>query len=452
MKRLPIILFLLAVLLPLGVMGQADTLTLAQLRSAVQADPGRAGGNHYNYQFAPYSAAPAPRGYEAVYISHYGRHGSRHVTNSKKYDDLARIFKEAASAGVLTPEGERLCADYMAIYPKLQYHNGDLTLKGQWQHRELARRMVKAYPSVFRKKVAVDARSTVSHRAMISMMSFCDELRQLRPKATISYAANYSDLHITALNPPGAGEEAAGKDFARMFSSETMRAEFARAATADSHSTEATLGRFFTSLEPLEGCGTPAQMLSDLLEVAGILQCMDFDADLSGYFTSDELFDGWAYSNLFAALMFRENAYSAGFLTARAYTLLDDIISLADSDMASGDIDVRLRFGHDTVVAPLMGLLGVPGWEALGADMTSWKYHFQSWNVPMASNAQFIFYRNRKDPSDILVRLMYNEKDQALPLADQSLAPYYRWSDFKSYYAPVIENARELCERLRSQE
>ena len=53
---------------------------------------------------------------------------------------------------------------------------------------------------------------------------------------------------------------------------------------------------------------------------------------------------------------------------------------------------------------------------------------------------------------DVDVRLMYNEKDQTLPLADQSLAPYYRWSDFKSYYTPVVSRARELCERLRSQE
>ena len=53
-----------------------------------------------------------------------------------------------------------------------------------------------------------------------------------------------------------------------------------------------------------------------------------------------------------------------------------------------------------------------------------------------------MFYRNKKKPEDVLVRLMYNETDQILPIEDQSQAPYYRWSDFKAHYAKVVEEAR----------
>ncbi len=38
---------------------------------------------------------------------------------------------------------------------------------------------------------------------------------------------------------------------------------------------------------------------------------------------------------------------------------------------------------------------------------------------------------------------MYNERDQVLPLEDQSLAPYYKWDDFKTHYSTVCEKARE---------
>ena len=95
-----------------------------------------------------------------------------------------------------------------------------------------------------------------------------------------------------------------------------------------------------------------------------------------------------------------------------------------------------------------MVLLGIDGWQPLPEDATRWKYRFQSWKIPMASNVQFVFYRGRQ--GDILVRVMYNEQDQLLPLPDQSLAPYYRWEDFKAYYSAVCEKAKALIEEFRA--
>lgn len=451
MKR-PVLFIVAALLLLLRLPApaQSDTLTLRQLMEALDADPDKAGGNHYNYPFSEYSVAKAPKGYEPVYISHYGRHGARYITNSAKYDTVAKLLEHGKGKDALTAEGERLYADYMAVYPLVRYHNGDLTVKGQEQHRELARRMIKAYPSLFKGGASVDARASVSPRAIISMMSFCDEIHQQKPKVSISYCADYSELDVTVLKPHGQDEEAASKEFYSMFRNPWFGRSLAKATKEIALDADAFFLRYFNDMDTVRECGKPESLLNDLAEIAFDIQCLDFDADLERYFTPAERFQTWEHGNIYAVLMFLDNPYSRGLISARAWALLDDIISLADSDIADGKTKARLRFGHDTIVGPLMGILGAPGWEPLGADISSWKYRFQSWNLPMASNVQMVFYRSRKDRSDILVRVMYNEHDQILPLDDQSLAPYYKWNDFKAYYAPVIERSREFCDGYRS--
>lgn len=450
MKRTLFLIAAALLLVSLAASAQSDTLSRQQLLDELEANPLKAGGNHFNYPFDEYSVAKPPKGYEPVYISHYGRHGARYITNAAKYDTVAKLLENGHVKGALTPEGEKYYADYMAVYPQLQYHNGDLTVKGQEQHRELARRMMKAYPSLFKKESAVDARASVSPRAIISMMSFCDEIHKQKPKVSISYCADHSELDITALKAHGQDEAAASKEFYSLFRTPYFGRNMAKATKEIGLDAEAYFLRYFKDMDTVRECGKPESLFGDMAEVAFDIQCLDFEADLTPYFTPAERFQSWENGNIYAVLMFLDNPYSKGLIGARAWPLLDDIIELADADIASGDVKARLRFGHDTIVGPLLDLLGVPGWQPLGEDISLWKYHFQSWNLPMASNVQMVFYRNKKDHSDILVRVMYNEHDQILPLEDQSLAPYYKWNDFKAHYIPIMEEAREFCDGFRS--
>ena len=450
MKRIVLFLAVAFFALPALASAPSDTLTKQQLREELAATPYKAGGNHYNYPFGEYSVAKAPKGYEVVYISHYGRHGARYVTNSSKYDVVANLLKHGYDKGALTPEGEKYYSDYMAIYPELQYHHGDLTVKGQEQHRELASRMIKAYPALFKKGSWVDARASVSPRAIISMMSFCDEIHKQRPKTEISYCADHSELDVTTLKSLDESEEEATKSFYALFRTPWFGAAMAKASKDNPFNPDTFFLRYFKDMDTVRECGKPDDLFSDMAEVAFNIQCLPVEADLTGYFTPDEAYRSWANGNIYAVMMFLDNPYSRGLISARAWPLLEDIISLADNDIASGKAKARLRFGHDTIVGPLMGMLGVDGWAPVGEDVSRWKYYFQSWNLPMASNVQFVFYRNKKNPSDILVRVMYNEHDQILPLEDQSIAPYYKWSDFKAYYEPVIERSREFCKGFRS--
>ncbi|MBR1490016.1 MAG: histidine-type phosphatase [Bacteroidales bacterium] len=440
---LPLLLSLCACL-PLRAEAVTDTLTLEQLRTILREHPAKAGGTKDMYVFGPYRTAPAPKGYEPVYISHYGRHGARYVTRAAKYDTLRDLLEKAREKGVLTEKGQQLHDSYMAAYPRLKGHEGDLTDKGEAQHRELARRMMKAYPSVF-KKGHVDARASVSHRAVVSMMSFCDELHLRNPRLEIDYAADYSDLPFTVLKT---GTFPATEDLYALMQDPEFARKYQAALQALTVDTDAILGRLFTDTRFVEEIGRPADVVSLLSEVETNLPCLDFDVSFPELFTDEERFRLWEAGNYTGVMMFVQNPYSKGIIPAYSWPLLENILQRAEEDLASGDVDVRLRFGHDTIVGPVMGLLGIDGWGDAGADLSCWKYRFQSWNIPMASNLQFIFYRSRRNPSDILVRMMYNEKDQILPLRDQSRAPYYRWDDVKAHYTEVCREAKETLERL----
>lgn len=440
-------ILLLTVLFPLYALAQPDTLTRDQLRAALRENPALAGNNSYVPPFGPYVTSPAPKGYKPVYISHYGRHGARYITSASKYDLVWNLLENGSRKEALTPAGEDLYRRYSALYPLLQGHEGDLTATGQWQHRQLARRMVDAYPGVFGKKVKVDARATISPRAIISMMSFCDELRKLRPGMELSCRADHTDLYYTALASATSQSEAE-KAWKKFFVNPALGKALYTSEAMTALNPEAFFLRYFKDMAPVEECGSPSELMSALGEIACNLQCLDTEESLDDIFMEEERFRIWEHSNLWAALMFTDNPYTGGIISARAYTLLEDIIGKAGSDLASGEYQVRLRFGHDTVVAPLMALLGIEGWEALPEDIDRWKYRFQGWNIPMASNFQLIFYRGKK--GDILVKAMYNEKDQVLPLEDQSLAPYYRWEDFRDHYTRVCRDAADFTEAFIS--
>ena len=50
--------------------------------------------------------------------------------------------------------------------------------------------------------------------------------------------------------------------------------------------------------------------------------------------------------------------------------------------------------------------------------------------TPMATNLQFVFYRNKAN--DVLVKVLLNEDEATLPIKSD-VAPYYHWNDFKEY-------------------
>jgi hypothetical protein len=49
----------------------------------------------------------------------------------------------------------------------------------------------------------------------------------------------------------------------------------------------------------------------------------------------------------------------------------------------------------------------------------------------MASNLQMVFYTNKN--GEILVKLLYNEKETTIPALKPENGPYYDWSVLRQY-------------------
>jgi hypothetical protein len=114
--------------------------------------------------------------------------------------------------------------------------------------------------------------------------------------------------------------------------------------------------------------------------------------------------------------------------------LLKQMIADADSCIKLPDPGAQLRFGHETVLLPLVCLIGVNGFDFSTDNLDELETHgwWCSSVFPMASNLQFVFYRSSPKDKDVLVKVLLNEVEATLPIPTDC-APYYHWADFRQF-------------------
>ena len=115
-------------------------------------NPYRASNNMHYYEFNPIEDTPAPKGFKPVYISHYGRHGSRYEQNSTFARAAQEGFFHLDSLGLLTPDGKRLWEQVERVVEAHKGMEGSLTPRGAREHKQLAVRMAQRFPAVFKNK------------------------------------------------------------------------------------------------------------------------------------------------------------------------------------------------------------------------------------------------------------------------------------------------------------
>ena len=351
-------------------------------------------GVYRTYDFdAPRVDEPAPKGYEVFCLSHYGRHGSRFLYNEAEYDTLNVVLNREC----LTAFGEKVRDKFNENYPLLKGRAADLTELGQKQHRQLARRMMEAYPDLFRNGSEVYAFSSDRTRCMMSMYSFLDELRMGRHGLDIhaEYNSNYLK-YLRAQHP----EPFDIKGFLR-----------------ENFDPRPLFKRLFTAPEKAMASTDPWSFAQELYYYASHLE----GAGLDDAFWSDVLSEDEV--NAIHSVENEKFSYNRGALRPANQTVarigLSHIIQTADEDIASGKSIVRLRFGHDTMIMSLMTLMGLSPFDGT---------RINSSDVPMASNIRFVFAKDRK--GDVLVKVQYNESD---------VMSWTAWEEFKTYCQHRIE-------------
>ena len=418
-----ILLTVLAAVL-LGAAASAQIKTDA--RTEVYANIDRSGGVYCPYPDGQPLPAKAPKGYKPFYLSHIGRHGSRYAIGSTIYTDLYEFWADAAAKGNLAPEGERIWEAYQELYPRVQYREGKLTLKGQQQHRQIAAQVYRDYPALFKGRTRAVALSTSSNRVIVSMLCFLDEMRL--HDVDFSFDMDYGREYYPVLVPESTDNPAF-----------VPRVPFPEAVlkayddfSAECIDEKAFLQRWFKDPEALSG--NTEDFFFRMRTLVEDFPNLDFPAPevLGSIFTDDDRYGLWRIQN-----------YSDYLYTARAPGIdirrclemsvtAKDIIDKFEEDTAAG-IALRLRFSHDTALMPLLSYLGVNGMDAVVAEPREVERYWRNYSVPMGCNLQMVFFRSKKNPDDILIQVLLNGFQATLPLPEAAPG-FYHWADFKARF------------------
>ena len=413
------------------------------------------GGSMAEYLDPGVTYSKAPKGFKPFYLSHYGRHGSRYLLNDPQYTGPYNTLKEAYDKGVLTEFGKSVMNRLEIMKNDASGHLGDLTKKGQMQHRGIARRMVENFPQIFNKKNTIVARSTTSHRVMASMTAALMEFSIQQPKMNIDYNDSdfdkgYMNFEDRAVNSAKNNREknAAVSEFnARHTHPERLMAALFTDTT------------FITQYVKPNSSSAPrnnsASLYNQIYEVAANMGSHDLGFDLNDVFTYEEWYDCFLQNNMYWYTQSAFNPITNSVVPYGHATLLQDILDKADAAIAAKTPSANLRYGHDTALFPLLCLMKVNdcGWDPADLERVADKWVAYD-IVHMGSNLQLVFYKNWR--GTILVRALLNEKEATLPFEcykDSKGVEYpyfYEWSKVEPYYRKVLSDWVRIKDELTS--
>ena len=394
----------------------------------IKANPAMGAANLMNYHFEKTDYTPAPKGYEAFYISHYGRHGSRYDSNDDYASAVWPLMKKADSLGLLSEVGKAFYKDFNALMEEQQGMFGMLTSLGAREHRGIAERMAANFPKVFKGKNERDVvycQSSIYPRCLLSMTNFTHSLDRNTDGVEFKFVTGdkyYQYLAYHSKKRPALELAKAKEDAVRRQTMKPME----------------LIEYFFNDAE--KACdliGDPYRFEMNLYLASSVGHLSDHGVCLLSYFPTDILVRNWEVRNPRFYLAYGMSNEMSDYQKTVSRRLLADFIRRAeDAVEKDSNIAADLRFGHDTALLPLVGHIAIEGmdnWASFDQVNSVWN---SSVSICMASNLQMIFYRNKKN--EVIVKLMYNEKETTIPALKTWSGPYYRWSDLKAYFKSLL--------------
>lgn len=427
----------------------------------VLGDPFKSSGLDNIYDFDAQICTAAPKGYEAFYISHYGRHGSRYPYTASVATALLDMLHEAGEKENLSEYGNGLMTRLELFMEKAGNHIGELTDLGRQQQYRLAGEMAERYPQAFRKGAVVTAQASSSPRSILSMASFCTALARKCPSIRIDQFQGFAETQATApnmgRNPLRIKGPGLGNPY-RESPAEFMQRRFPEF-------TETVLGKMFR--DPYAALGDrDVQYLMDhiYMLIGGMNSLPDgVRMDFSDIATPETLARMWELDNYQRFCEYID-------YTASCCSVFKDIIERADArlallDSAAGKHEGRaegraevavgraegadLRFGHDHVLMSLLMIADIDSFGELPENPDELGHVFQTFRSPMAANLHFVFYRPKNGRGPILTGLSLNGQPARLSALDKELgispdeSGFYRWDDVKAWFEKRFS---QLCD------
>ncbi|WP_407442110.1 histidine-type phosphatase [Fibrobacter sp.] len=489
----------------------ATTATAQTTDEELRAHPEYTNSNYLLYpEPTNVKYAKAPAGYKAFYLSHYGRHGSRYNHSDEDYKYLFGTLSKADSLGKLTEVGKQALAYTHVLFTKAAPRAGDLTQVGVKQHQGIAKRMAKNFPEIFNGKNAktphIKAYASTSGRCIVSMSAFLGEFRAQFPKVEVEMVSGKS--YMPSICPFDWGKlqyselKSYTDESGKLWNSVNPKPFMAKLFNDTAYvAKNIDASKFFNRFIEIasQNPGLDESVLEDIANEAKVPA-----ETFLNLFTTEEKITRWKAQNswwysllgtspligvqdginfgkgiLKSILDEADTVIAADTLKADAKNAIADKNAAQSSAQAANAKSARppvvatLRFGHDTGLLPLAALMQLPVANAKVSDLS--KLHEQ-WTdfrvIPMAANMQIVFYKSTKaakpakgaaksasakkasssktanKTAPILVKLLYNEIEQTLPIEcglpetekkDCPVAPYYRWDDFRAFYSNLLK-------------
>ena len=401
-------------------------------------------GSKTAYQYdARQSLTPAPSGYQAFYIDHIGRHGSRYISKAK-YEDIAyKILVLAEKNNQLTEKGKLLLTQITTIRELNKDHYGELSDLGRKDISLISQRMLKNNPTVFKgQKIAVI--SSTSPRAKETAEIFINTFKTKYSKLNVNQQLEDQQtlLRFFEYSPAYAKykKNRIIKNTLKSLENDTKSVEMSENIaslifTSDFiHQLNNGISLSENSLVKTQNFVLSVYQLYQELLSFSPLVLADNHLDFSGYFTQDQLL--WFNTVVTAKnyLQIGPAFDSNGIQIKIAAPLLLDMLKTADKAITDKNVDANLRFAHAETVSPLATLLELEGAYTAVNSVEDYPSVWQAERIiPMGANIQWIFYQSNQSNQPILIKVMLNEREVHLPLPTNNF-PYYRWDEVKQYY------------------
>ena len=347
-------------------------LTFLPLTMSAQTNE-QMGGVYYAYPVTETVLASAPEGYKPFYISHYGRHGSRWLTNDNRYIWVNKHFEDQKN---LTKLGLDVRKRLDKIWKNAKGNGGQLTKLGGRQHRGIAKRMYQNFPQLFTAEAHLTAHSSTVSRCKTSMENFVAELKSQNPSIQLDPITREEDMAWIAYTSP----EQKALENRTLVPLKISPDRFVKALFKDPSKVK-----------------DPTKLLMELHTIASDMQDVELDVSLYDLFTSEEMLAVYAKNNESMTIVHGDVIENEGIPARCAISLWQRIEADAETAIAYGGVGADLRFGHDSNLFRLMTLMGL---DIQGKPMDDL--------LPMAANLQIVFYRNTQ--GEVLVQLLRNER------------------------------------------
>ena len=293
--------------------------------------------------------------------------------------------------------------------------------------------MMERFPEVFQGNAFVDARSTVVNRCVISMGAAIQQLVALNPELNVTMQATERDMWY--LNH---------QDTLLRHSMTTPETTKAYDAFCEPLISNHRLMELLFINPDSASKVVSENWLNYYLLKAGLIQqntSMGKRSKLVELFSYENFHCFWQRENAWWYFNYGPSLLNGGQQPYSQRHLLRKIINEADSLMRRDLHGASLRFGHETVILPLVCLLGINGFDFQTMDLSALenKGWWACLIFPMASNVQFVFYRENLADKDIVFKVLLNEQEATLPIPTD-IAPYYHWRDFREYYLKKLDD------------